>query len=101
MTATVTSKNGVTIRLPEERWDHILTGHGELAEMQQDVLDTVAEPERILAGGAGELLAVREIEEDKWLVVIYRELDDEDGFIITALVTRRTQWLEKREQQWP
>jgi hypothetical protein len=54
----------------------------------------------VLAGNAGELLAVREIEPGKWLVVIYRELAD-DGFIITALFTRRIQWLEKREQKWP
>ena len=100
MTLSATSKNGVVIRLPDERWEHILAGHGELADMQQAVLDTVAEPERILAGGAGELLAVREVEAGKWLVVVYREMDD-DGFIITALLTRRGQWLEKREQLWP
>jgi len=100
MTLTATSKNGITIRLPEERWEHILTGHGELHDMQHDVLDAITEPDRVLAGGAGELLAVREIEAGKWLVVVYRELD-EDGFIITALLTRRTEWLEKREQLWP
>jgi hypothetical protein len=100
MTLTVTSRNGITIRLPEERWEHIVTGHSELVDLQQAVLAAVAEPERVLAGNAGELLAVREIEPGKWLVVIYRELAD-DGFIITALFTRRIQWLEKREQKWP
>ncbi|MBN1203038.1 MAG: hypothetical protein JXJ20_14405 [Anaerolineae bacterium] len=100
MSEMVTSKNGIEIRLPDERWEHIITGHGELADMQQNVLDTISEPERVLAGGAGELLAVREIEAGKWLVVAYREAG-EDGFIITAFMTRRHQSLDKREQLWP
>jgi hypothetical protein len=100
MSETAPSKNGIDIRLPDERWEHILAGHGELAGMQQNVLDTIAEPERVLAGGAGELLAVREIGEGKWLVVVYRESED-DGFIITAFMTRRQHALDKREQLWP
>lgn len=100
MASSVTSKNGIVIRLPDERWEHILAGHGELSDMQQAVLDTVAGPERVLAGGADELLAVREIEAGKWLVVVYREHDD-DGFIITAFMTRRSQSLDRREQRWP
>jgi hypothetical protein len=53
---TVVSKNGIPIRLPDERWEHIVEQHGELAGMRQDTLRTVEEPERILAGNAGELL---------------------------------------------
>lgn len=97
---SVVSKNGVPIRLPEERWAHILEEHGELAQMKQAVLETVQDPERILAGGIGELLAVSEVETEKWLVVVYRELED-DGFIITAFVTRRITTLNRRQQLWP
>lgn len=68
--------------------------------MRESVLDAVARPDRILAGGAGERLAVREIEPGKHLVVVYRELG-EDGFIITAFLTRRLRALEKRKQLWP
>ncbi len=100
MIATVTSKNGVVIRLTDERWSHIVVGHGELADMQQAVLDAVAEPDRILAGSADELLAVRDLEAGKWLVVVYRELG-EDGFVITAFLTRRERSLKRREQLWP
>lgn len=56
--ALVISLNNIPIRLTEERWAHILEEHGELAQMQQQILDTVAKPARILAGKAGELLAV-------------------------------------------
>lgn len=68
--------------------------------MRQEVLDTVSQPERILAGEAGELLAVRKVEVDKWLAVVYRELNN-DGFIITAFLTRRINSLNRRRQIWP
>ncbi len=64
------------------------------------LLETVAEPERVLAGGAGELLAVRQAGVGKWLVVVYRELG-EDGFVITAFLSRRERSLNRREQLWP
>lgn len=100
MTATVTSKNNKAIRLTDERWVHITEEHAELAGMRQEVLEAVAEPGRILQGGEGELLAVREREVGKFLVVVYRELET-DGFIITAFVTRRTASLNRRTQLWP
>ncbi len=100
----VLSKNAVPIRLPDERWAHIIDEHGELADRRQQVLDTLAEPERILEGGAGELLAVREVEAGKAMVVVYRELveaEPHDGFIITAFLTRRIASLDRRKQLWP
>ena len=100
MPATAISKNGVTIRLTDERWLHIIEGHGELEGLQQFILDTIAHPERILAGSLEELIAVRAVESEKWLVVVYRE-SEADGFVITAFVTRRKHSLDKRQQLWP
>jgi len=100
MSATAISRNRTTIRLTDERWTHIAEEHGELAGLHTDVLDTISRPERVLAGGEGELLAVREIEPGKYMVVVYRELGD-DGFIITAFLTRRIRSLAKRKQLWP
>jgi hypothetical protein len=71
-----------------------------MAGWQDEVLETVFQPERILAGSDGECLAVRQVESGKWLVVVYRELID-DGFVITAFLTRRIRSLEKRTQLWP
>jgi hypothetical protein len=101
VTGTANSKNGVPIRLPDERWVHITEEHCELAGLRLDVLETVSDPTRVLEGGAGELLALREWEPDKWLVVVYRELNDDDGFVITAFLTRRIRSLERRPQLWP
>ena len=80
----VMPKNGVSIRLTDERWAHITEEHCEIAGLRSEVLETVLQPERILVGGDGELIALRELEQGKYLVVVYREQVD-DGFIITPL----------------
>lgn len=94
------SPNGISIRLPDERWEHIVERHNVLVDKQQLVLDTIANPDRILAGNEGALMALRELEPDRWLVVVYRE-ENEDGFVITAFPTRRINSLNRRQQIWP
>jgi len=98
--AAVRSRNGVLIRLSEERWAHVAREHAEMAGLAQEVLTAIAKPEEVLAGGAGELLAVREIEPSKWIVAVYRE-QEHDGFVITAFLTRRRSWLDRRRRVWP
>ncbi len=100
MTSVATSKNGLPIRLTDERWSHITEEHCELAGLRLEVLEAIVEPERVLAGNAGEKLAVREHEPEKFLVVAYRE-GATDGFVITAFLTRRVRSLERRQQLWP
>ena len=95
----VLSKNGIPIRLTDERWSHITEEHCELAGLRLEVLDTVENPAKILAGSYGELIAFRLIEQGKYLVVIYRELN-KDGFVITAFLTRRIKSLNRRRQVW-
>ena len=96
----VVSKNGVVIRLTDERWAHITEEHCELAGLRSEVLETVLLPERILGGGGRELIAVQKVRRDKSLVVVYREQGD-DGFIITAFLTSKFRSLAKRSQIWP
>ena len=100
MDAIALSRNGILIRLPDERWQHIVIRHEDLSSKRLEVLETVSNPTRILAGDEGQLLALRELEPRKWLVVAYRELID-DGFIITAYPTRRLSSLNRRQQLWP
>lgn len=94
------SKDGILVRLTEERWSHIIDEHGELADLRSEVLRTISDPERVLAGNLGELLALRTFEPGKWLAVVYRELEG-DGFVITAFLTRRFRSLDRRVQLWP
>lgn len=96
MDAIALSQNGVPIRLPDERWAHIAKRHEDLNNKQPEVLATVSNPVRILSGDESELLALRELEPGKWLVVVYRELVN-DGFIITAYSTRRLSCLNQRQ----
>ncbi len=55
---------------------------------------------RILEGSEQEILAISEFTPGKWLVVAYREFED-DGFIITAYLTRKIRSLNRRRQLWP
>jgi len=66
----VVSKKGISIRLTDERWAHITEEHCELAGLREDVMETVARPERIVLGGDGEMIALRELEQGKHIVVI-------------------------------
>jgi len=100
MPGTVSSKNGVPIRLTAERWSHITEEHCELAGMREGVLEAVSDPSFVLAGNHGELIAVREVGEGKFLVAVYRELAD-DGFVITAFLTHRGSAFSRRERVWP
>jgi hypothetical protein len=100
MAETVISRSGIRIRLTDERWTHIIEEHGEIIGLRSHVLDAVESADRVLMGGLGELLAIKEMEPGKWIVVVYRE-DADDGFIITAFLTRRVRSLERRRQVWP
>ena len=95
----VFSRNGVAIRLTEERWEHILDNHSDLFDYAdyELTLETVADPEYVLRGGAGAMVAVTPFGRRGFLNVLYREVSRTDGFIITAYTTstvdrRRIVW---------
>ena len=92
------SRNNVPVRLTEERWIHITEEHSEMAGYYFEVLETVENPQEIYEGRAGELIAVREIEGDRYIVAIYREMSPEDGFMITAFLTSRRGQFESRQR---
>jgi len=89
----VHSRNRVPVRLTEERWQHIVRRHPEMDGQREQVLETLAEPDMIQQGDFGELLASRFYPETpltrKFLVVVYREVGPDDGFILTAYLTNR------------
>ncbi len=100
MVDQIVSKGNIPIQLTDERWVHITEEHWELAGLRSEIVETISHPERILLGGDGELIATRQLQQGKHLVVVYREQAD-DGFIITAFLTRRIRSLERRSQVWP
>lgn len=98
----VLSKTGVVIRLTQERWEHIITSHLEIKPNDyKKVLNTIKNPDAILKGDFGELLAVKKKPSKKiWIVVVYKEISQRDGFIITAYLTTDSTWLFQREVIW-
>ena len=96
---TVKSVTGKTIRLPDERWIHIVEGHPEMAGHLNDVLLAVATPDMVLQGTVDELLATVYEHKTKLLVVVYKE-NEMDGFIITAYFTSKADKLLKRIVLW-
>jgi hypothetical protein len=101
MTFSIPSRHGVPIRLTDERWLHIVEEHSELAGMLETVLDTVESAYAVFEGSAGERFAARSVEGNKMMVVVYKETSPTDGFIITAFLTRRVSYLERRRRLWP
>jgi hypothetical protein len=89
----VKSVKGVAIRLTQERWDHIRLRHPELKSQKEKVLETIEHPGLIQKGDFGSLLAIRSYKEtplsSKFLVVVYREIEKGDGFVLTAYLTNR------------
>lgn len=98
---TVLSKNGVPIRLTDERWNHIIKTHTEINPRDfSSVINVVKNPDAILKGDVGELLAVKKHGIQTWIVVPYKEIDEKDGFILTAYQTTDSRWLFQREVLW-
>ena len=56
----VRSKDGVPIRLTDERWLHITEEHSEMAGYYFEALERVEEPDAIYEGKMGECIAVRD-----------------------------------------
>jgi hypothetical protein len=94
---TADSVNKVPIRLTDERWDHILYRRPEMASFIETVLDAVGDPEYILRGSKGTLIAIVHLGQRCYLNVVYRELSQTDGFIITARIEPR---LDKSKIIW-
>ncbi len=96
------SINKVPVRLTEERWYHISTGHPEIADYYFEILETVENPNFIYKGRFDDLIAVSQVDNKarKFIVVIYKEIGITDGFIITAFITNKINYLDKKELIW-
>ena len=94
----ISSVNGVSIRLTQERWAHIVSNKPYMETYYERVLDTVERPTWILDGYAGASVAVLTLAKQEYLHVVYREVSRMDGFIITAFIARK---VNKRAIVWP
>lgn len=108
LVAVVTSLNDVPIRLPEERWAHILEHHDELVDLLDQVLITVAEPDMVFTSPRDvkeNLVAVKSFNElsnfglAECLAVHYRETSSKDGFILTVFPIS-IERMRRRYKEW-
>ena len=76
-----TSINGVPIRLTDERWVHIIENHDDLAGYYDEVLDVVEYPDYIIKGYDVIFVALRHVDKNKFLAVVYKEVSNSDGFL--------------------
>ncbi len=93
------SKNGIPVRLTEERWFHISENHDDLAGHYDDVLIAIEDPDYITEGYSKAFIALKKITKTKFFAVVYREVSKEDGFVITAYFTSKLN-LEKEVILW-
>ena len=100
----IKSKNNVHIRLTSERWDHIITSHVDMNNNMDLLVKTIEDPDMILKGVSDELRAVKFFQQThlgmKYLMVAYKELSNEEGFIITAYKTSKIDKIVKRGVIW-
>ena len=93
----VKSVNGVPISLTDERFEHILDEHPYMSEFYNEILRAIENPEFITSGQRGAKVAVVNLSRRRWLHVAYREVNSEDGFIITAFID---EYFEKNKVVW-
>ena len=96
---TACSKRGVQIRLPDNRWAHIVEHHDDVAGYRDSVLDAIEHPDAITRGQSGELLAVKAMGM-RTLVVVYKETSRVDGFVLSAFFTTQPDRIRKRGVVW-
>ena len=97
------SKNNRLIRLTDERIGHIMSNHPETKNCISWIVETIENPDLIIAGDFGELLGVKmydktPVTQDKYLIVVYKETSELDGFILTAYFSRSIN--KKRRTVW-
>ena len=83
------SVNGIPIRLTQERWEHIVSNKPYMESHYEHILEAIEKPTFILRGYAGSLIAILSVGRQRYLHVVYKEVSQDDGFIITAFVARK------------
>jgi len=87
--ATVIDPDGRAVELTVRRWEHVVTGHPELATLQDQVIQTVAMPSRRQLGPTGEEWFYGENQgPSRWLKVVVRYDSIHRGRIVTAFARR-------------
>lgn len=100
----INSKNKVPIRLTYKQWMHITENHNYMAGNLDLVIETIADPDYIVTGKNNELIAIKHYNKtvitEKDAVVVYKEINNNDGFVVTAWLTSKPDKILKRGIIW-
>ena len=88
--------------LTSERWQHITIGHPEIADYYYQILEAIEKPDTIYAGNNDANIAIEKLQEEinKFVVVVYKEVSSNDGFVITAYLSNKKQEFQKKKVLW-
>jgi len=88
--------------LKPERVEHIERRHPEMLGQEERILEVVSTPDLVQEGDSATLIAVKHYAKtpltEKYCAVVYRELNGEDGFVLTAYLTSKPS--ERRKAVW-
>ncbi|MFH0975106.1 MAG: hypothetical protein V1874_04905 [Spirochaetota bacterium] len=95
-----TDYQGKEINLSPERWKHINNKHPETMHQEKIVNDTITDPDYIQEGSRGEKLSIKKfaktpVSENKYCIVVYKNISLDKGFILTVYFTRRPSFKRK------
>lgn len=98
----VYSFDKIPIRIPKERWEHVILGHPEMIDFEIEVFETLSNRDVVFEGNNLEKIEVKDylINLGKIIVVVYNELNQEDGFLVTSFLTSKMSRLEKKKMIW-
>ena len=77
-------------------------GHPEIADYYYEILDTIETPNIIYEGNNDAKIAITKLQESftKFIVVIYKEINVKDGFVITAYFSSKEQEFKNKKVLW-
>ncbi len=75
----------VPIRLTDERWVHIVENHDEMAGYYEDVLAVIEDPEYVLRGHGGSLIAARGYGKARYLMEFTESFQPTTDFLLPPI----------------
>lgn len=86
--------------MTSEHWQHITILPPETADFYYEILETIEKPDIIYEGNSGAKIASKKFNGiyPKFIVTVYKETKENDGFIITAYLSVKKQELEKKKK---
>lgn len=94
---TPTSIHNIAIEIPAGRWNLICEAHPETARYLNETMETIEDPEIVFEGKGNRSIAVKQIDRDTFLSVIYNEKIKQ---LVTVFITRNLMQYDELNIIW-